>query len=245
MKLNATLAQRIALFGLLLGIVSVVLVAGAGPGSRFGLWHFRVSFLLLRFAVYGGIGAILVSIPAAVMCARKHVAIFPSLVAIVLGAVSVGFPVRMMQVARSVPPIHDITTDTDHPPEFVAVVALRGPDSNPLEYGGAKVAEQQKSAYPDVAPLVLPLPQAQAWEKARGAAEKMGWTIDATDQPSGRIEATATTAWFGFKDDVVVRVMSTDADHSRVDVRSVSRVGTSDLGANAARIRKYLAALRE
>ena len=106
-----------------------------------------------------------------------------------------------------------------------------------------EIAAQQRQAYPDVVPLVLESPADVAFGRALEAARGMGWEIVAADSSAGRIEATATTAWFGFKDDVVVRVTPEDG-RSRVDVRSVSRVGMSDVGTNAARIRAYLARLR-
>jgi uncharacterized protein (DUF1499 family) len=83
----------------------------------------------------------------------------------------------------------------------------------------------------------------RAFDRAVAAAKAMGWDIVASDPAGGRIEATDTTFWFGFKDDVVVRVTPQPAG-SRVDVRSLSRVGGGDLGANAARIRAFLAAVK-
>jgi uncharacterized protein (DUF1499 family) len=148
-----------------------------------------------------------------------------------------------MQKAQLVPPIHDITTDTEQPPQFQAVLPLRADAPNPAEYGGAEIAGQQRQGYPDIAPLALEQPSAEAFRRALEAARGMGWDIVAADSVAGRIEATATTAWFGFKDDVVVRITPAGSG-SRVDVRSVSRVGKSDVGANAERIREFLGRLR-
>jgi len=145
--------------------------------------------------------------------------------------------------ARNKPPIHDITTDTADPPPFVAIVPLRRDARNPVEYGGPAVAAQQREAYPDIAPLSLPVPPAQAFERAERAARGQGWEIVAAVPAEGRIEATDTTRWFGFKDDVVIRVRPEGAG-SRVDVRSVSRVGRGDVGTNARRIGQFLDALR-
>ena len=150
-----------------------------------------------------------------------------------------GGPFALRRVAQSVPPIHDISTDTADPPIFVAVLPRRAGAANPVEYGGETIAAQQRKAYPDVQPLHLPAPPPQAFERALGAARAMGWEIVDAQPGEGRIEATATTAWFGFKDDVVVRIRPA-AGGSVVDVRSLSRVGRSDLGANAKRIRSYL-----
>jgi uncharacterized protein (DUF1499 family) len=142
-----------------------------------------------------------------------------------------------------VPRIHDITTDTDHPPAFVAVLPLRATAPNTTDYGGPEVAAQQRSAYPDIQPALLELPPTQAFQRALAAARAMGWTIVAADSTAGRIEATATTFWYGFKDDVVIRLTPSDRG-TRVDVRSESRVGGSDIGTNARRIRVYLTKLR-
>lgn len=141
------------------------------------------------------------------------------------------------------PPIHDVTTDTEDPPRFVKVLALRKNAPNPPTYGGPEVAAQQRAAYPDLAPLALPLPPERAFGRALEAARAMGWTVQDADAGRGLIEATAVTPLLRFKDDVVVRVRS-DGDGSRVDVRSVSRLGVGDLGANARRIREFLARVR-
>ena len=103
---------------------------------------------------------------------------------------------------------------------------------------------QQRAAYPDVQPAILNVPPAQAFERALAAVHDMGWEVVKADATEGRIEATDTTFWFGFKDDVVIRVGPTDGG-SRVDVRSLSRVGVGDAGTNAKRIRAYLKALTQ
>jgi uncharacterized protein (DUF1499 family) len=144
-----------------------------------------------------------------------------------------------MRQARLLPPIHDITTDLDDPPAFEAILPLRAGAPNPAAYGGPEVAAAQRAGYPDLAPLRLNASVPEAYRRALAAARGMGWDIVAADSAAGRIEATATTRWFGFKDDVVVRVRAAGAG-ARVDVRSVSRVGRSDVGTNARRIREYL-----
>src|SRR5713101_8477346 len=194
--------------------VLAVLCAGAavaaGLGTRWEAWHFRTGFAILSWAAYGGLGALVV-----------------------------GIPWQMKQQAQHVPPIHDITTDTENPPAFVAILPLRRDAPNPAEYGGPEVAAQQQQAYPDLRPLFLIAPQKDAFSQALEAARAMGWQIVDSNQDQGRIEATDTTLWFGFKDDIVVRVMP--AVHgSRIEVRSVSRVGKSDVGTNARRIQAYL-----
>jgi uncharacterized protein (DUF1499 family) len=133
------------------------------------------------------------------------------------------------------------STDTDSPPRYVAVLALRAAAENPVDYS-AEAAAQQKKAYPDIVPVLLDTPPAQAYARAERAAHALGWDIVAAVPGELRIEATDTTLLFGFKDDIVIRIAPAGKG-SRVDVRSLSRVGKSDLGVNANRIRKYLGQL--
>ncbi|HYH40799.1 MAG TPA: DUF1499 domain-containing protein [Burkholderiales bacterium] len=165
-------------------------------------------------------------------------------VLIIIASVVLALPAWQLQEAAAiVPRIHDITTDTENPPLFVALLPVRATTSNGPEYGGAKIAAAQKAAYPDIGPVLLADPPPRAFERALAAAHAMGWEIVAAEPSAGRIEATATTRWFHFKDDVIVRV-STQESGSRIDVRSKSRIGKSDLGANAKRIRAYVRKLK-
>ena len=225
-----------------IALLAILLFLAAGPGTRFGLWDFRMGFQLLRWGAYLGLAGAGLGI-VSLLWRPPGSQLWRPLLAIGLGAVATVVPWRWMEQARGVPPIHDITTDTERPPEFVAVLPLRAGAPNPAEYGGPEIAAQQRAAYPDVEPLHMTEPPAQAFARALAAARQSGWELVAADSAAGRIEATATTAWFGFKDDVVVRV-APDGSGSRVDVRSVSRVGLSDVGTNAGRIREYLARLR-
>ena len=230
-------------FALVLALAAVALVAASGSGTRFGLWPYQVGFVLLRSAAYAGLGAAAVAMLAlAIPRARRGhaAALFATLL---LGAGAAAVPLEFRRQASNVPRIHDITTDTAHPPEFVATLALRAGAVNPPSYDGKEVAELQRKAYPDIRPLDLPVPPQQAFSKALAAAEAMGWEIVAKDLAAGRIEAVATTPWFGFKDDVVVRVTAASRG-SRIDVRSKSRLGRSDIGTNARRIRAYLERLK-
>lgn len=141
------------------------------------------------------------------------------------------------------PRIHDISTDTDHPPLFVDVLPLRASAKNGATYGGSRVAAQQREAYPDIVPVDLAIAPSLAFARSRAVVIAMGWAPVSADSSAGRIEATATTRWFRFKDDVVIRIRPREGG-SRVDVRSVSRVGNSDLGKNAERVRDFVARLR-
>lgn len=145
-----------------------------------------------------------------------------------------------MRGSFSAPPIHDISTDTVNPPPFVAVMPLRAAAgaTNPPDYAGTQTAALQAQAYPDLATLVLPDPMEETFRRAEAAARALGWEIVAAVPEEGRIEAIATTAWIGFKDDVVIRIAA-NGPGTRVDIRSKSRVGRGDAGMNARRIRAF------
>jgi uncharacterized protein (DUF1499 family) len=232
----------LALSALISAALAVLVLLGSGLGARAGLWSSRSGFGALRWAAFAAIlGAVLSIVTLALV--RPGGAGAALLAGALLVSAAVLFvPLRTMRLARGLPWIHDITTDTADPPAFVAILPLRAGAPNSAAYGGAEVAAAQAAAYPEVKPLHLDAAPAAAFERALAAARDMGWTIVAADAAAGRIEATATTSWWGFKDDVVVRVRP-EGGGSRVDVRSVSRVGKSDLGVNARRIREYLARL--
>jgi uncharacterized protein (DUF1499 family) len=227
---------------LLLSLIAAVLLLAAGPGTRLELWEFRTGFALMRWAAFAGLAAAALAIVMLLVPRTRRTGSASLLAALVLGLGVAFVPWNGMRQARAVPPIHDISTDTERPPEFVAVLPLRADAPNPAAYGGAEVAQAQREGYPDLGPLRMDLPPPEAFAKAEQVARDMGWEIVAADPATGRIEATDTTLWFGFKDDIVIRVEA-DGEGSRVDMRSVSRVGKSDVGTNAKRIRAYLQAL--
>lgn len=235
--------RRLRRFAPAIAGLAALLLLVSGPGTRFGLWDFRTGFQLLRWGAYLGIAGAGLGI-VALLWRPAGSRLWRPLLAIALGMMATVVPWIWMERAGRVPAIHDISTDTERPPAFVAVLPLRAGAPNPSEYGGPEIAAQQRAAYPDIAPLALDRLPAEAFALALREARESGWEIVAADSAAGRIEATSTTAWFGFKDDVVVRVAQ-EGNGSRVDVRSVSRVGLSDVGTNASRIRGYLNRLRE
>lgn len=226
-------------------LVAALLVVLAGPLHRLGI-DFRSLFAMMRYAaIAAGIGALISAVGAVVARrAGDRRAFGLALLGLIAGLLAFAGPLALMAKARSVPPIHDISTDTLDPPRFVAVLPLRKGAMNPPDYAGASVAAQQTAAYPEIRTLVLDTPPDQAYARALAAAAALGWDIVAAVPAEGRIEATDTTAWFGFKDDVVIRIRP-QGSASRVDVRSKSRVGMSDLGANAERIGRFLDRLRD
>jgi uncharacterized protein (DUF1499 family) len=229
---------------LLTAVVAALLLLSAPVGYRMGWWHFRTGLQGLQpWAFYVGLAAGALAIIALAIPKVRSGWTTGLVAALVVGIAVAYVPWRWQQRAQSVPRIHDISTDTVNPPLFVAVLPLRQGVENTAAYGGKEIADQQLKGYPDIKPLELPVPQQQAFSRALAAAESMGWAMVASNPAEGRIEATDTTFWYGFKDDIVIRV-SAAGSGSKVDVRSVSRVGRSDIGINAQRVRNYLAKLK-
>ena len=222
-------------------VVATALLPIGALGSRFALWDWTIGVLLVTIAsglvVVGAASAI-----TAVIIARRRQLpddLRASGIGLALCLLAVAYMGMQLQAVFSVPPIHHVSTDTGEPPQFIEVPALRGPDSNPLDYDAETIAPLQAEAYPWVMPLTLPMTPEAAFAKARAALEDMGMEIVAEHPQQGVIEATATTFWFGFKDDVAVRVRP-HPQGALVDARSISRVGVSDIGLNAERVGEIL-----
>jgi uncharacterized protein (DUF1499 family) len=236
------LAAPFRILVLLAALAALLLLAGSGLGFRMGWWEYRRGFEMLSWALYAGLAAAALAIIALAL-PKVRAGWRAGLAAALVAGLAVAYvPWHWRERAQSVPRIHDISTDTENPPRFVAVLPLRKGAPNTAEYGGKEVADAQRKGYPDIQPKMLDLPPQAAFARALETAERMGWTLVANDPAEGRIEATDTTLWYGFKDDIVIRVTPAAAG-SRVDVRSVSRMGRSDIGTNAQRIRRYLAKL--
>ena len=223
-----------------------LLVAGA-LGSRAEVWPFNVGFLvaaagiaIAAVVVCWGTGALIV-----VLRRSPRPELPPLLTGLAVSLVVLGaFAVQLLRLF-SVPPIYQVTTDPGDPPAFDAVAALRPAGSNPLDYdadqpiGDTTLAEAQRAAWPELTSLRTRLDPNAALDHAVHVIEDMGMAVVNVDPARGIVEATATTPWFGFEDDIVVRVRG-DGEGAVVDARSVSRVGVSDLGANARRLLGFL-----
>jgi hypothetical protein len=209
------------------------------------VWDVRFALLtLVKWATIASLVALVLCLLATVggwvrhqRAGRRYAS-----VGVLLSVLGAGVPVYHYAQARRVPPIHDITTDTEHPPAFIALAAARAAAPNGLAYEGAAVAAAQQQAYPDIVPYRSPLPPATLFAQAAMVARDAGWEIVAVEPQQGRIEATATSRLFGFKDDIVIRITPHEGG-SQLDIRSMSRVGRSDVGVNAHRIRRFLTQL--
>jgi len=235
---------RARAFALGIAVLAIVALALSGPGTRAGWWPWQMGLTLYQWAAYLGIAAAAVSGVLVLLLAvpRWRARPWVPIVSLCIALAALAPPLVLLSRAKSVPPIHDITTDLADPPAFAALLDARGKSPNGAAYEGAKAAEGQRRAYGDIGPKVIAASPAEAMQRAIDAARALGWEVVASDTAAGRLEATDTTRWFGFKDDIVVRIRP-DGSGSRVDVRSASRVGESDVGANAARVREFLAKL--
>ena len=228
-------------------VLLLVVLLTSPLGYKFGLVPLQPSLVSLLIALVGGALVVLVGLIYLAMAVRTNLVGDRNLLAlaIVLGLLPLFIVLPQMSKAQAVPPIHDISTDTDNPPAFVAIVPLRADAPNPVEYGGSeawpadKLGSATREAYPDLEPLRTSMSVADAVSRTRAVLVEMGLEIVATDVRAGRVEATATTFWFGFKDDMIVRVAD-DEGEVLIDLRSKSRVGQSDIGVNAERIREFI-----
>jgi len=240
----ARLGSRLVVIGLLVALASAVAMVFSGIGYRLDLYHFRVGFTILRWAFWFALaGAVLSVAGFAFARDRSRGTIVAAVIGTVVGIIAVYVPWTWKQTLDSLPYIHDISTDTANPPEFVAAAKLRKPGEHPVIYDGQEVADLQRKAYPDLASLVTSAPAEKVFDAAKAAIASMGMRLEDSDLAQGRIEATQTSLLYGFTDDMVVRI-ATGADGTKVDVRSKSRVGRSDLGQNAKRIRVFLQKLQ-
>ncbi len=243
---------RLTRFGLWAIGLGLLLVVVAGPLNRFSGIGFQVALLVLA----GGVlvllvGALLTIIGFLVGTAKgTNLPKAPAALGIVIALGMLGYLLTWLRAGMGVPPIHEISTDLAAPPPFVAVTEIRRTSGavNPPEYvaemtgarGTTNVPDAQRKAYPDIQPAILEgLAPADAFARAEAAVESLGWEVVAAVPAEGRIEATDTTRFFGFKDDVVIRLRA-EGGGTRLDVRSKSRVGMGDVGANAARVREFL-----
>ncbi|MEL7298431.1 MAG: DUF1499 domain-containing protein [Pseudomonadota bacterium] len=242
-----TWAEKLRGFGFYAIIVSAIAFVISGPGHRFGLMDLGTAFDVTRGAVGFAALSLVASLIGLLLPSKQALAPkLPRTLATIAMAGFVLFHIYGIRAQfKAVPPIHDISTDLVNPPEFVLLAADRANARNPLEYAGAEVAKQQAAAYPDIQPLRFTETTPSAVIAAAiGVAQNMGFDPIQSASTEGRLEATDTTFWYGYKDDLIVRALASGNDVI-VDLRSKSRIGQSDLGKNAARVREFSAALQQ
>jgi|SRR5271154_6304268 len=225
----------------------------ASFGTRLGYWNWRVGLeSIFPFSLYLGALALLLGSAWLVtaLAANRATALRYGLTGFLGSLVVLGVPLIDYAQSLGRPPIHDISTDVEHPPEFVALVLQRQGATNPPDYDGPKrvtmdgksytTTQLQKKYYADIHTLGrLGISPEQLFKHALAVAKGMGWTIVAVSPDEGRIEATDTSFFFGFVSDIVIRVKPSGLG-ARVDIRAKSRVGDADGGTNAKLIRAYV-----
>lgn len=242
----ADAAWALGLLCLVLAIADAIAGLFAGIGYRLDLWDYRDGIGALRYVFWVAAVTTALAALATILGAstKRTGAIVTGLIALLIAATTAYIPWSLRQTARRVPPIHDISTDTVNPPEFQHIARLRRTTDHPVAYAGPEVAALQKKGYPDIQPILLRAPADRVFDAAKGVLLGMGMRLIDADPAGRRLEATDTSILFGFEDDMVVRITEAPQGTTRVDVRSTSRVGQSDLGINAGRIRLFAATLR-
>lgn len=227
---------RLALW---LALLTALLLVILGPGYRLGWLDLSLVFRkLFPVVTWVAAGAAALALIGLVTARGGRGGAVTAIVALAVAAAAASVPLGMRYQSRQVPPIHDISTDLIDPPRFEATAKLRKPSENPPDYAGGETANAQRGAYPDLQTIRIRKPATEVFQAAQAVVMELGWALQAADPETGIIEATDTTAWFGFRDDVVIRIRAAPSV-TEVDVRSKSRVGVSDLGANADRIRAF------
>lgn len=235
--------RRLPYFAALLAFAAALATLASGPGYRFGWWSLNTGFALLRSAALAAVAAAILCLVVALWARlrKKKGLIVVSLCGASAGLIACGVPYATLRLARGLPAIHDITTDPANPPEFIALRAERLAAPNGIEYGGRHVAADQRASYPDIGPLSYAGSPEQAFARCLEIVQRLGWALAAAEPRSLRIEATERSLFFGFRDDVVIRITPlAGGKASRIDLRSVSRIGGGDFGVNAKRVRRLM-----
>ena len=220
----------------ILGLIAILLLFAAPLGTRFGFYSFFKAFMLLRICVFVGLATIIVALVSMIFI-RNYIGF--TVLGLLLGLIAAGIILNNFRIGKSLPRINDITTDIKNPPLYVAIIPLRKNAMNKIEYGGPEYAKKQEAGYPDIKTIYSKLNKEDAFLKAFSIAKSLGWEMIADNLDAGRIEAVATSFWYGFKDDIVIRIQA-EKNGSKIDIRSKSRVGRGDFGVNAKRIRKFI-----
>ncbi len=247
-------ARRLTSLALVLSIGGLAAALVAAVGSGQGAWDFRAGFTVLRYAFFAAIAGGVVAIVALVLSRRAGGGMMRGLVALVASLAFVLFLGNQIRIARSVPAIHDVATNLEDLPQFSALTVRADnleniPGEDDPKLAGLPPEQRWKAlhreAYGDLRTVTLPWSVAETVTRARSLAEERGWDIARADPAAGALEATDTTMFFRFKDDVVLRVRPAPGGGAMVDMRSISRVGGSDVGVNAGRVRNFLEDLRK
>ena len=244
MNQSESRGRRLAKCSLGLGSAAVLAPLLGGLGTRLGLWNYGIGLLLTPLGLLLGLVGLVLGLIALLRQRKAGARLTLSASGSGLSLlISLYLGVAVLS-AFTVPPIHNVSTDIADPPQFTVAESLRGEGDNPLFYDSAVLGPIQREGYPEIQPVVMDLTRDQAYELVTGVLTDMGLELVREDPEQAEIEAVATSFWFGFKDDLVVRLREVD-EGTRMDIRSVSRVGVVDLGANAERILEVISRVQE
>ena len=248
---NRDWTRLITRAAVLLGIGAVVAALVAAFGSAMEMWSFRTGLTALRYLFFAAAAGALLGLIGLVMARKRAKLMLANLLALVVALGFVLYLGNLVRIAKSVPAIHDVATNLDDLPQFTRLKVRADnleniPDEGKPELKALPPGERWKALhrahYGDIRTIRLDSPPAQTVRRAAALARERGWETALVDE--GKVEATDTSTFFGFKDDVVVRVRPAPGGGSLVDMRSISRVGGSDVGINAKRVRAFLADLQ-
>jgi hypothetical protein len=246
--------RRVTWAALLLGVGAVVAALVAALGSAAEIWGFRAGLTSLRYLFWAAAAGAVLGLVGLVMARRRAKLMLANLVALVVALGFVLYLGNLVRTAKSVPAIHDVTTNLDDLPAFTRLKVRADnlekiPDEGKPELKALAPEERWKALhrahYGDLKTVRLASPPAETVRRAAALARDRGWDVATVDAAAGTVEATETSRFFRFKDDVVVRVRPAPGGGSLVDMRSISRVGGSDVGVNAKRVRSFLADLQK
>jgi uncharacterized protein (DUF1499 family)/uncharacterized membrane protein YvlD (DUF360 family) len=239
-------SHRLARFAFVLACVASLTVAICGPVHRVLGVDLDFALTLFRYGFYAAAAAVALALATVVPTrpGEKRRGFVAAVLALAIGVAAAWSPAQWLLEARASPRINDVTTDTARPPAMVVTQQMRKGAVNPAAYPGESAAALQRAAYPDIVPVVLAVVPSEAFRRVDRVAMALGWDVVARAPAEGRLEAVDTTDWFGLQEDIVVRVRAEGTTGSRIDIRSKSRLGESDFGANARRIRAFMEQLR-
>jgi hypothetical protein len=248
---KAKWARRVTTLALVLGVGAVLaaLVASLGAGQE--LWHFRGAFTVLRYAFFAAMAGAVLGLVGLILArrARKAKLMLPNLLAVVVALGFVLYLGAQIRTARTVPGIHEVATNLDDLPQFTRLKLREDylekvPDMDRPELKALAPEERWKAihreSYGDLRTVRVATSPADTIRRAAQLARSRGWAVAHENPEGGTLEATDTTFFFRFKDDVVIRARPAPGGGSLVDMRSISRVGGSDVGVNAKRVRDFL-----
>jgi hypothetical protein len=250
---NRDWTRLVTMAALVLGVGAVIAALAAALGTAAGLWGFRNGLGALRYLFFAAAAGAVLGLVGLIMARRRAKLMLANLVALVVALGFVLYLGNLVRTARSVPAIHDVTTSLDDVPQFTRLSVRADnleniPDEGKPELKALAPEARWKAIhrrhYGDLRTVRLATPPAETVRRVAALARDRGWALALIDADAGRVEATDTSTFFRFKDDVAVRVRPAPGGGSLVDMRSISRVGGSDVGMNAKRVRAFLADLQ-